>query len=336
MKPFSFLGRTALAAILFAPMLAPMLTTGGAAAQAFPSRLVKIVVPYTPGSLTDAAARGVGQRLSEMWGQPVIIENRPGAGTSMGAEYVAKSAADGYTLLFSDNGTYTINPHLFSKPGYSPITDFAPITIVFRTLPVFALSNAVPARDFREFLAYARANPGKLSYATFGVGSFPHVATEQLKQMAGLDLVHVPYKGGAAAITDLLAGRVALLMASYGTFDQSEKAGRLKIIGAATEKRLAVRPDLPTVAESGVPGYSMMIWFAMAAAAGTPATVLDRIHADVVKILQDPGADGFNEKFMKPQAMEPGGNSREQFASLIRAEHAHWGRLVRAIGARLD
>jgi tripartite-type tricarboxylate transporter receptor subunit TctC len=331
-KRLSLIGRTALAAMLLAQMLA----VTGAQAQAFPSRLVKIVVPYTPGSLTDAAARGVAQRLSDMWGQPVIIENRPGAGTSMGAEYVAKAAVDGYTLLFSDNGTYTINPHLFSKPSYNPLTDFAPITIVFRTLPVFALSNVVPAKDFREFLAYARANPGKLSYATFGIGSFPHVATEQLKQMAGLDLVHVPYKGGAAAITDLIGGRVALLMASYGTFDQSEKAGRLKIIGAATEKRLVVRPDLPTVAESGVPGYSMMIWFAMAAPAGTPALVLDRIYADVVKILRDSGPDGYNEKFMKPQALEPGGNSREEFASLIKAEYAHWGRLVRAIGATLD
>jgi len=336
MKRFSSMGKPALAALLFASVLAAVPGTGGALAQAFPGKLVKIVVPYTPGSLTDAAARGVAQRLSDGWGQPVIIENRPGAGTSMGAEYVAKAAADGYTLLFSDNGTYTINPHLFSKLAYSPVTDFAPITIVFRSLPVFALSNAVPARDFREFLAYARANPGKLSYATFGIGSFPHVATEQLKQMAGLDLVHVPYKGGAAAITDLIGGRVALLMASYGTFDQSEKAGRLKIIGAATEKRLAVRPDLPTVAESGVPGYSMSVWFGMVAPAGTPAPVLDRIHADVVKLLHDPGADGFNEKFMKPQSLEPGGNSREEFASLIKAEYAHWGRLVKAIGAKLD
>ena len=336
MKQLSLIGRTVLAAVLLAPMLVPMFTIGGARAQAFPGKLVKIVVPYTPGSLTDAAARGVAQRLSEIWSQPVIIENRPGAGTSMGAEYVAKSASDGYTLLFSDNGTYTINPHLFSKLGYSPIADFAPITIVFRSLPVFALSNAVPARDFREFLAYVRANPGKLSYGSFGIGSFPHVATEQLKQMAGLDLVHVPYKGGAAAITDLIGGRVALLMASYGTFDQSEKAGRLKIIGAATEKRLAVRPDLPTVAESGVPGYSMSVWFGMAAPAGTPAPVLDRIHADVVKILHDPGPDGFNEKFMRPQVLEPGGNSREDFAAMIKAEYAHWGRLVKAIGARLD
>lgn len=330
MKRLVLVGSTAL--VMFISMLA----VTGALAQAFPSKLVKVVVPYTPGSLTDAAARGVAQRLAEIWGQPVVIENRPGAGTTMGAEYVAKAAPDGHTLLFSDHPTYVITPHLFSKLSYSPLTDFAPITIVFRTLPVFALSNAVPAKNFKEFLAYARANPGKLSYASFGNGSFPHVATEQLKRMAGIDLVHVPYKGGAPAIADLLGGRVALLMASYGTFEQSEKAGKVKIIAAATEKRLTVRPDLPTVSESGVPGYSISVWFAMAAPAGTPAAVLDRIHADVVKILRDPGSDGFNEKFMKPQSVEPGGYSREEFASIIRSEYAHWGRLVRAIGVKLD
>ena len=317
-------------------LFALMLATSGAQAQVFPSKLVKIVVPYTPGSLTDAGARGVAQRLSEMWGQPVIIDHRPGAGTTIGAEYVANAAPDGYTLLISDMTTYVISPHLFSKLSYSTLTDFAPITVLFRLSLVFALSNAVPARDFKEFLAYARANPGKLSYASFGISSFTHVATEQLKQMAGLDLVHVPYKGGAAAIADLIGGRVALLMGNYGTFDQSEKAGRLKIIGAVTERRLAVRPDLPTVSESGVPGYSVSAWFGMVAPAGTPAPVLDRIHADVVKILHDPGSDGFNEKFMKLQALEPGGNSREELASMIKAEYAHWGRLVKAVGAKLD
>ena len=332
MKRYLFIGGFALAAVLFTAM--PAFTL--AQAQTFPSRLVKIVVPYTPGSLTDAAARSVGQRLSEIWKQPVVIENRPGAGTTLGAEYVAKAAPDGYTLLFSDHPTYVITPHLFSKLRYNVLTDFAPITIVFRTLPVFAVSNSVTAKDFREFLAYAKANPGRLSYASFGNGSFPHVATEQLKQMAGVDLVHVPYKGGAPAITDLLAGRVALLMASYGTFAQREKAGKVRIIAAATQKRLPIRPDLPTVAESGVPGYSMHVWFAMAATAGTPPPVVEKIHADVVTILGDPGPEGFSEKFMKPQAVEPGGNTPEEFAAIIRTEYADWGRVVRSIGVTLD
>lgn len=329
MKRLSFIGGTALAAMLFASM--PAVTD--AQAQAFPSKLVRVVVPYPPGGNTDAIARPVTQRLSEIWGQPVIIENRAGAGTTIGAEYVAKAAPDGYTLLFSDIATYVISPHLFSKLNYNALTDFAPITVVFRLSPVLGLSNAVPAKDFREFLAYAKANPGKLSYASFGNGSYPHVAIEQLKQMTGMDMVHVPYKGGAAAFADLIGGRVALIMAAYTIFEPHEKAGKLKVIAAVTERRLAVRPDLPTVSESGVPGYSVSSWAAMAAPAGTPANVLDRIRADVLKILHDPE---FNEKFMKSQALEPVGNSREDFASMLKAEYAHWGRLVRATGAKLD
>ena len=312
-----------------------MPVVSGAQAQAFPNKLVKVVVPWPPG-FTDTLARGVAQRLSEIWGQPVVVENRPGAATTMGAEFVAKAPPDGYTLLFSTEATFVITPHLYSKLSYHPLTDFAPITVLIQTSPVLALSNAVPVKDFREFLAYAKANPGKLSYASYGNGSYPHVATEQLKRMAGINLVHVPYKGGAPATTDLIGGRVALLMASYAWFEPFEKAGKLKIIAVANERRLAVHPDLPTVSESGVPGYSVSNWFAMVAPAGTPATVLDRINADIVKILHDPGIGGFNEKFLKPQRFEPKGNSREQFASMLKAEYAHWGQLVRTTGAKLD
>lgn len=329
MKRLSLIGATLLAVALFAQMFA----VTGALAQAFPSRLVKVVVPYAAGGATDAAARGVTQRLSEIWGQPVVIENRPGAGTTMGAEFVAKAPPDGYTLLFSDHPTYVITPHLYSKLNYNALADFAPITVVFHSSPVFAMSNAVPAKDFREFLAYAKANPGKLSYGSFGYGSNPHVAIEKLKQVAGIDLVHVPYKGGSPALTDLIAGRVALLLGTYSFWEPNEKAGKLKIIAAVTDKRLAVRPDLPTVSESGVPGYFINTWFAMAAPAGTPAPVLDRIHADIVKVLRDPE---FTEKFMKPQALEPGGNSREVFAAMLKAEYAHWGQMVRESGAKVE
>ncbi|MBI2315697.1 MAG: tripartite tricarboxylate transporter substrate binding protein [Betaproteobacteria bacterium] len=303
MNRLLFFGASALTAALFAatPSIA------WAQAQAFPNKVVKIVVPYTPGAVTDTAGRLVGQHLSEIWGQPVIVENRPGAGTTIGAEYVAKSAPDGYTLLFADNGTYAISPHLFTKLNYNALTDFAPITVVFRSTLVFALSNAVPAKDFKEFLAYVKANPGKIVYGSWGSGSNPHLAIEQLKRMAGLDMVHVPYKGGAPALADLMGG-----------------------------KRLPVRPDVPTVIESGVPGYTMISWFAMAAAAGTPAPVLDKIRADIVKVLQDPRADGFAEKYLKPQALQPGGDSREEFASLYKAEYERWGRLVKSVGAKLD
>lgn len=329
MKKIPLIGATALAALLLAQMFA----VTPAQAQAFPNRLVKVVVPYAAGGATDAAARGVTQRLSEIWGLPVVVENRAGAGTTMGAEAVAKAPADGYTLLFSDHPTFVVTPHLYAKLNYNALTDFAPITVVFHSSPVLAMSNAVPAKDFREFLAYARANPGKLSYGSFGYGSNPHVAIEKLKLMAGIDMVHVPYKGGAPAMTDLITGRVALLLGTYSFWEPNEKAGKLKIIAAVTGKRLAVRPDLPTVSESGVPGYVINTWFAMAAPAGTPAPVLDKIHADIVKVLRDPG---FAEKFMKPQALEPGGNSREEFAAMLKTEYAVWGQMVRETGAKVE
>ena len=332
MKRLLFFGASALAAMLFAAL--PAIT--GAQEQAYPNKMVKVVVPYTPGAVTDTAGRSVAQRLSEIWGQPVIVENRPGAGTTIGAEYVAKAAPDGYTLLFADNGTFVITPHLFSKLNYNALADFAPVTVVFRSTLVFALSNAVPAKDFKEFLAYAKANPGKIVYGSWGNGSNPHLAIEQLKQMAGLDLVHVPYKGGAPALTDLIGGRVGLMMASYPLFAPHEKAGKLKVVAVAGEKRLPVLPNIPTVSESGVPGYTMISWFALMAPAGTPAAVLDRIRADVVKVLQDHRADGFTEKYLKPQGLEPGGDSREAFASMLKTEYARWGRLVKSVGVKLD
>lgn len=312
---------------------APMFAITGAQAQTFPTKLVKVVVPYPPAGTTDVLARGVTQRLSELWGQSVIVDNRPGAGTTIGAEYAAKAAPDGHTLLFSDSTTYVISPHLYSKLNYNVITDFAPIVDLFHSSLVLVMSNAVPANNFAEFLAYARANPGKLSYGSWGYGSNAHVGLEKLKQMAKMDLLHVPYKGGSPALTDLIAGRVALLLGNYAFWEQHEKAGKLKVIAAITKTRLAVRPDLPTVSESGVPGYSLSNWYVFAAPASTPSALLDRIHSDVVKIVRDPV---FNEKFLKPQTLEPDGHSRQEVAAMLKAEYAYWGQLVRESGAKVD
>ena len=318
-------------------ILAAMLSTApaitGAQAQVFPSKPVKIVVTTAAGGNTDIAARGVAQRLFAIWGQPVIVENRPGAGGTIAAAFVANAAPDGYTLLYAPDGTFVITPHLYSKLSYQPLTSFAPITAVFRTSSVIILSNAVPAKNFREFLVYAKANPGKLSYGSFGYGSNAHVSIEQLKQMAGLDMVHVPYKGGSPALTDLIAGRVALLIGNLLFFEPYEKDGKLKIVAATDGKRIPERPDLPTISESGVPGYAVSGWSAIVAPAETPAGVLDRIHDDIVKALRDPD---FYEKFMKPQGYRPEGNSREDFGAMLKAEYAHWGAIVRKTGVKLD
>ncbi|OGA77339.1 MAG: hypothetical protein A3G81_09495 [Betaproteobacteria bacterium RIFCSPLOWO2_12_FULL_65_14] len=316
-----------LAALVFA------LGVQNAHAQAYPAKPVKMIVPYPPGGGTDSVARNIAQRLSDAWHQPVVVENRPGAGTTIGAEAVAKSPADGYTLLFSDTATFLINPYLYSKLSYDPLKDFAPITIATRLAPVLAVANAVPVKNMRELLAYAKSNPGKLTYASPGNGSYPHIAMEALKKQAGLDLIHVPYKGSSPAMADLLAGRVSMYMVTYSVFDKLEQAGKLKVVASATPKRLSVRPDLPTISESGVPGYTVNVWFGMAAPAGTPDAILDKVHADVVRILR---SDEFEEKVLKPQALERGGMSRAEFLDELKQESVRWGELVRNSGAKLD
>ncbi len=303
------------------------------APPAWPVKPVRLVVPYTTGGGTDMVARGLAQHLSELWAQPVVVENKPGAATMIGADFVAKAPADGYTLLFSDSATFVINQHLSSKMPYRPRVDFAPITTVVRLAPVVAVSPSIPVSSMAEFIAYAKANPGKLSYASFGAGSYPHVVSEQLKRMAGIDLIHVPYKGSSAAVTDMIGGQLSMLIVTLSVFEQHERAGKLKVLATATEKRLSLRPDLPTVAESGVPGYAVSVWFGMAAPAFTPEPVLDRIHADVLKVLADPA---YRARYVTAQSLEPGGISRAAFAELLKDEEARWAQLVRESGARLD
>jgi tripartite-type tricarboxylate transporter receptor subunit TctC len=302
-------------------------------AQSWPGKPVRLIVPYTAGGGTDTVARGLAQQLSEAWGQPVVVENRPGGATMIGAETVVKSAPDGTTLLFSDSASFVINQHLYSKMSYRPLTDLAPIALVVRLAPVLAVSNAVPAANLRELIDYAKANPGKLSYASFGSGSYPHVITEQLKRMAGIDILHVPYKGSAAAVTDILNGQLSMLIVTLSVFEQHEKAGKLKVMATANGKRLSLRPELPTIAEAGVPGYAASVWFGMAAPAGTPEPVLTRIHADVMKALGNPD---YRAKFVTAQSLEPGDLSRAQFAALLKEEEERWGRLVKESGAKVE
>lgn len=318
-------------------LLFGMISAGPLAAQSeaptFPSKPVRIIVPYTAGGGTDTVARGLAQHLSEQWGQPVIVENRPGAATMIGAEAAAKAAPDGHTLLFSDSATFVINPHLSRKMPYRPLVDFAPITLVVRLAPVVAVSATLPVSTLSEFIAYAKTQSGKLSYASFGAGSYPHVVSEQLKRMAGIDLIHVPYKGSAAAVTDMLGGQLSMLIVTLSVFEQHEKTGRIRVLAAATERRLSLRPDLPTVAEAGVPGYAVSVWFGLAAPAATAEPVLDRIHADVSRILTNPA---YLERYVTALSLEPGGMSRAAFAQLLKEEDARWGQLVRDSGARID
>jgi tripartite-type tricarboxylate transporter receptor subunit TctC len=292
-----------------------------------------MIVPYTTGGGTDSVARSLAQQLSKTWGQTVLVENHPGAATMIGADLVAKAAADGYTLLFSDTATFVINQHLYAKMPYRPLVDLAPIAQVVQLAPVLAISNAVPVNNLKEFIAYAKSNPGKLSYASFGSGSYPNVISEQFKRMANVDILHIPYKGSAAAVTDMIGGQLSMLMVTLSVFDQLEKAGKLKILATATGKRLSLRPDLPTISEAGVPGYLANVWFGMAATAGTPDVVLDKIHADIVKILSEPN---FVDKVIKAQSFEPVITTRSEFISFLRSEELRWGQLVRDSGAKVE
>jgi tripartite-type tricarboxylate transporter receptor subunit TctC len=308
-------------------LLAPELQAT-ARAQTFPDHMVKVIVPYTAGGGTDTVARAVSQRLSEHWGQPVIVENRPGAGTSVGSEAAAKAPPDGYTLLFSDSGAFVINPHVYTKLRIDPVKDFAPVALVVRLAPVLAVANTTPANSVAEFIAYAKAHPGELTYASPGTGTYTHIAMEYFKHMAGIDILHVPYKGSSQAMTDLLAGRVGGYMVTYSVFDAYEKAGKLKLLAAATPKRLPNR----TIDET-VPGYNIDVWFGFAAPTGTPVAVLDKVHDDVMTILKDPA---FLEKFIKPQAYIAGDLSREQFAAQVKSDYKKWGELVKISGVTIE
>jgi len=292
-----------------------------------------MVVPYTTGGGTDSVARSLAQQLSKTWGQTVLVENHPGAATMIGADLVAKATADGYTLLFSDTATFVINQHLYAKMPYRPLVDLAPIAQVVQLAPVLAISNAVPVNNVKEFIAYAKSNPGKLSYASFGSGSYPNVISEQFKRMANVDILHIPYKGSAAAVTDMIGGQLSMLMVTLSVFDQLEKAGKLKILATATGKRLSLRPDLPTISEAGVPGYLANVWFGLAATVGTPETVLEKIHSDIVKILSEPN---FVDKVIKAQSFEPVITTRLEFINFLKNEELRWGQLVRDSGAKLE
>jgi len=303
-----------------------------AQAETFPDRPVKVIVPYTAGGGTDSVARAVSQRLSEIWGQAVVVENRPGAGTSVGSELAARATPDGYTLLFSDSSAFVINPHVYTKLRIDPLKDFAPVALAVRLAPVLAFANTTPAKSVAELVAYAKAHPGELTYASPGVGTYTHIAMEYFKHMAGIDILHVPYRGSAPAMTDLLAGRVGSYMVTYSVFDAYDREGKLKVVAAATPNRLPNRPDLPTISET-VPGYSIDVWFGFAAPAGTPVAILDKIHDDVVKIVHEAA---FTEKMIKPQGYIAGDLTRQQFEQQMQSDFKKWGELVKLSNVHLD
>jgi len=312
--------------------LAFTLVCGLVWAQAdYPARPVKVIVPSPPGGGTDILARVLAQHFSKALGQPFVVENKPGAGNMIGIESVARSPGDGYTLLVTAS-TLALNSVLYKKVPYDPVRDFAPITLAATAPNVLIVNPALPAKSLAEFIALAKAKPGALSYGTPGIGTSPHLSMELLKSMAGIDLQHVPYRGTAAAVTDVIGGQVAATFANALTAKPQVDSGRVRALAVSGPSRVEAFPTVPTVAEAGVPGYEAMQWYGMAAPAGTPPQIIARLHAEAAKALH---SNEMKEKLALDGA-QPVGSTPVEFAALIRRELDKWTRVVRAAGIELQ
>ncbi len=311
---------------------AALCVAGAAAAQAWPNRPLKMIVPFPPGGAVDILGRAISQKLSDATGQPVVVDNRAGAGGAVGSEAAAKSPNDGYTLLMGSTSTISINPALVSKPTYDPQHDFTPVSQVAFIPHLLVLSATVPASNLREFIAYARANPGKLNYGSAGNGTPHHIAGEMFKQLAGVDMVHVPYKGTGPALNDMLAGQLSFMSVEVLAALPHVRAGKLRALGIATASRSEVAPEIPTAAEAGLPGFEVTAWYGVFAPAASPPAAVQRVAAEIAKAVRE--AD-FRERLANLGAT-PVGSSPEEFAKFLRVENVRWANAVRASGAKLD
>ena len=304
-----------------------MLAAGPALAQTtYPDKPVRLIVGFTPGSATDITARIFAQKFSEAWGQPVTVENIPGAGGALGANRAAKSPPDGYTLAYAANGAMTIAPSLQANLPYDPVREFAPISLVLRMPSIVAVGNDVPARTLQELIALAKARPGKLSYATPGNGTPQHIAGELLKMLAGVDMIHVPYRG--AVFTDVIGGRVTMAFQNAGAILQTVRDGKLRGLAVTSLERSPNMSDLPTVSESGFPGFEAVSWFALLAPAGTPAPIVRKVHQECSRIVAEPA---MRTRFGQ-LGLDAVGNSPEQLAAIIKSDIDKWARVIKDAG----
>lgn len=332
--PFRSLHRSLLPLAGVAVLLpaSPAAAQPQSSAQPWPSRAVRIVVPFGPGGSADFVGRLLGQRLTETLGQPVIVENRPGAGAMLGNEVVAKSLPDGYTLTIGTLGPFAVNQSLFRKVPYDSQRDFAPITLTGASSHVLVVHPSMPVKSMPDLVALAKQRPGQMTFASSGIGNATHLTGELFKSMAGLDVVHVPYKGGGAAVADLIGGHVAFSFASMPSAMPHVRAGRLRALAVAPAQRVSTAPELPTVAESGLPGFSSEDWQGVLAPAKTPQDIVMRLNGEIHKVLGTPevreklDAQGFQVRLSTPQ----------QFAELIRVESAKWAKIVKEANIRID
>ena len=300
-------------------------------AQSYPSKPIRVVVPATPGGAIDLAARTIGAKLTEAWGQPVVVENKGGAAGIVGSDSVAKAAPDGHTLALVAS-SHAINPSLYAKLPFDTVKDFAPVILTHVVPLVLVVNQALPAKSVNEFISYAKANPGKLSFASSGNGGAPHLSAELFKAMAGIDMLHVPYKGSTAAHPDLLSGQVPVMFDTVVAIAPHVKSGKVRALGVTTTRRSAVLPDVPPISQAGIPGYDTSTWGGVLAPGGTPADIVAKLNAEIARILKMPDV---RERMMNAGS-EPGGGTPGQFKAFIDAEMIKWAKVVKDSGAKAD
>lgn len=300
-------------------------------AATYPDRPIRIIVPYVAGGGTDAVARIIGQKLNEVFGRSVFIDNRPGGATIIGSELAAKASPDGYTLLLGST-SQAVNVSLYSKMPYDPVKDLAPITLIGTSSYLLVIHPSLPVTSARQLIALAKSKPGQLTYASAGIASAPHLAGELFKSLAGIDMVHIPYKGGSQAITDVIGGQVTMYFSSLASGFLQVKAGRLRVLGVTSAKRIAVVPDVPTIAEAVLPGYEFSNWFALLAPGATPQEIVARLNAEVVKVL---GLPDVKER-LADASVEIVGSSPQELGAFIKAEIAKNAKLVRSARIRAE
>ncbi len=327
-RGFPSLWAKAIAAAFVAAIAAAVPTVS---AQSYPSKPIRLVVPYSPGAGTDTIARILAQKTGESLGQQIVIDNRPGAGGSIGTEVVAKAPADGYTLLFAPT-SHAINPGIYPKLGYDTLKDFAPISVVASLPVVLAVEPGVPAASVRELIALAKAKPGQLTMASSGNGTVFHLTGELFKDAAGINIVHVPFKGGAPAVAALLGGQVSMTFETSVTLVPHIRSGKLRALGVASPKRIAVLPDVPTLGESGFPGILAENWYGLFAPAGTPRETIARLYTELDRAIHSPDV---REKLAQ-QGAEIRENTPEQTAAFLRSEMTKWARVIKDSGAKAD
>ena len=315
-----------------ASLAAPFLWTPAArAADPYPSKVITILVPQAPGGANDVIGRALAQKLSGVIGGPVIVENRPGAGGNVGTAYVARQPKDGHTLLLNAQSVQTINPFLYRKVGFDPVKDFDPVMVVGVAPYMLAVNPAVPARNLSELVALAKAQPGKINYASAGNGTVNHMLGEMLKTAAGIDIVHVPYRGAAAAATDVIAGQAQMTFGSIAGILPFVRTGQLRALGVCTEKRSPLAPDLPTLAET-IPGLHANAWYGLFVPAGTPKDIIGKLHMEITKLMDS--AD--MKERLASLGVEAAPSSPEQLASLMRDDLVRWAKIVKDSGAQID